>query len=408
MKRIVVLGAYLLVGCAPDQPASPTWNDVKPILAANCVRCHTTGIGGAPTQFRLDRYEDSLIDELSVRGAKTMAPFIVARAVEAGTMPPIGPELSARQRDILAAWAAAGAPRGEPAQGRHAALVTGTIGAVDADGRVAIRVVLQDRDHEALEGELRAGDIVITDQLHTGAQTIVWDTGVVAPGSYAISVTVLGDDPRAELAPASTNNMTPLGEVVVSHDNTAPTVRFDSPTPDLLYADGENATAIIDVSDPDLGDALTLDLVAVRGRKTVVLAAGLHPARGLGTIPFTTTDLEEGPSWRLQATVFDGTNRRAVLSPVFVVSHSQTSETYASVKPVLDAVCAGCHDAKLIGPDMKDYASVRLFRGRAWRKVVPQLEMPPKSTPLIVAGGRNLTPEERARLGAWLFAGAPQ
>ena len=54
------LAAAALTACAPEVPETPTWlQDVRPIVLANCVRCHTPPpIGGAPDNVRFDKYAD--------------------------------------------------------------------------------------------------------------------------------------------------------------------------------------------------------------------------------------------------------------------------------------------------------------------------------------------------------------
>ena len=40
---------YASIGCAPAEPGAPTWvDDVAPILASNCIRCHGSPPLGAP------------------------------------------------------------------------------------------------------------------------------------------------------------------------------------------------------------------------------------------------------------------------------------------------------------------------------------------------------------------------
>lgn len=59
MKRLLLA----LAACTPDVPAAPSFQrDVMPILAANCIRCHSyPAIGGAPTSFRLDAFDDVVL-----------------------------------------------------------------------------------------------------------------------------------------------------------------------------------------------------------------------------------------------------------------------------------------------------------------------------------------------------------
>lgn len=96
---------------APPQGA-PTWyRDVEPITQVRCVGCHTVGGSGA---FPMDRTT-----------ATSIADF-VAENVQQGRMPPwpVGPlspavvaprGMSEREVATIVAWAAAGAPAGDPA-----------------------------------------------------------------------------------------------------------------------------------------------------------------------------------------------------------------------------------------------------------------------------------------------------
>jgi hypothetical protein len=121
LRRIVPAVALLstvAVGSAHAQ--QPTYYaDVLPILAENCLTCHGPGaldLGGMVAPMSLATYEE----------AREWAPIISA-AVRAGTMPPwdAAPEfrgvfrgerwLDDADRDVLIAWAAAGAPAGDPA-----------------------------------------------------------------------------------------------------------------------------------------------------------------------------------------------------------------------------------------------------------------------------------------------------
>lgn len=107
MRNVGVL--LCLMAC---QEAGPTYHqDVAPLLGARCVTCHAEG-GIGP--FTLDSYE----------GASDAAD-LVALVAQSRTMPPWGaethgmtyaddPSLSDAQITMLEAWAAAGAPEGDP------------------------------------------------------------------------------------------------------------------------------------------------------------------------------------------------------------------------------------------------------------------------------------------------------
>jgi hypothetical protein len=178
--------ALLLAACAPATPDDPTWvADVRPILAAQCVRCHGyPAIGGAPGTFRLDRVDDTFIDGAFVRGAASMRAFIAARASELGDMPPRGTVLSSRQSDILAAWADTGAI-GTRAGNRPP---TATLREQNIDGDVATLVIeVSDPDGDLVFGSLEEHE------LHPGRQTVKLDLARFPPGPLRL-LAPLSDD----------------------------------------------------------------------------------------------------------------------------------------------------------------------------------------------------------------------
>ena len=116
-----------VVGCVFEgwsTPSAITWSrDVAPILFANCVECHRPG----------DVAPFALVDAADAqKRAKTIAEACASRF-----MPPWKAasgygcfreerRLGARQIEALRAWAAAGAPAGEPAEGLPAPALSGS------------------------------------------------------------------------------------------------------------------------------------------------------------------------------------------------------------------------------------------------------------------------------------------
>lgn len=145
--------------CAPAVPAEPTWvDDVRPILAANCIRCHSPPyIGGVPQFFRLDSYDDdSFIDPAygdPVAGAASMSAgnYFIDVLVTKSTMPPQFP-LTDRQVEVMAAWREAEEPKGEPREGNSPPTMT-VVGDIEVSpGVVGLSYVIEDPDGDIVTG----------------------------------------------------------------------------------------------------------------------------------------------------------------------------------------------------------------------------------------------------------------
>lgn len=104
-------------GGAAAQNAPTFHKDIEPILHASCLSCHLEGrIGG----FSLEHYEDAKAQAgyiAAVTGNGIMPPW---HAIETDACQPSlpfhgDPRLPQEQKDLLKAWADAGAPEGDPA-----------------------------------------------------------------------------------------------------------------------------------------------------------------------------------------------------------------------------------------------------------------------------------------------------
>jgi hypothetical protein len=101
-------------GTSSDSGDTPGYcRDVRPILEAECYRCHAASAGGSQAPNDLDTYE----------GAHAAAASIAASAAD-GSMPP-GDGVTGADLAVLTAWAEGGAPRGTGCDGG---------GDADADG----------------------------------------------------------------------------------------------------------------------------------------------------------------------------------------------------------------------------------------------------------------------------------
>ncbi|HEU5058508.1 MAG TPA: hypothetical protein VFU21_18375 [Kofleriaceae bacterium] len=198
--------------CAPEVPAEPTWvDDVRPILAANCIRCHSPPfIGGVPTTFRLDIFEDDVFlqsDGVSpVHGAAYVSQDgTLSGLVEDDFMPPQFP-LTSRQKDVLAAWHEAEEPKGEPRENNAPPTMTvfgdiavnpGVAGLSylieDPDGDIVTGVILADEgggadpDPVAATNEIFAGRGWVNFHLPTGNYDL---TAEIDDGSERVTVEI--------------------------------------------------------------------------------------------------------------------------------------------------------------------------------------------------------------------------
>ena len=159
------LAAGALAGCEPSAVTSPSFQtDIMPILAANCVRCHgVEPIGGAPPEFRLDSFANTVVDglgtattedDLEVLGAAAYVTFIAAR-IDGNDfpMPPRFP-LERWQIDTLLAWTAQEPPtRGEPRPDNRLPVLT-----LRELGRGATTIDLEYELHDP-DGDLVVGQL---------------------------------------------------------------------------------------------------------------------------------------------------------------------------------------------------------------------------------------------------------
>lgn len=211
LRNIAPLAAALaaagLSACAPEVPENPTWlQDVRPIVLANCVRCHTPPpIEGAPDNVRFDKYDDENRDGeggADMYGAASEA-MIMAVRVEAEEMPPEFPLLP-RQIDVIQAWADNGAPKGDPIEGNRAPTME-LIGDFEKDDDLVVADYrIDDADSDLVTGRIEAdpdgdGDVIaVTFDLFSGVSRIVWDIAEVPTGSY--DLTAIIDDGSAEVS----------------------------------------------------------------------------------------------------------------------------------------------------------------------------------------------------------------
>jgi hypothetical protein len=192
--------AYLfLVACVPDAPETPSFQqDVLPILAANCVRCHGyPALGGAPASLRLDSYGPVAIDDTrTISGAGLTGALIAARvAADDRPMPPRF-RIEAYQIETLRNWvgdtpSGEAPPRGEPRPNNRAPSIS--IERTEQVGTTLTLVVrVEDSDGDLVAGVLQArvGVDRVVGPVRNGLLEIAWDVLAIAPGEYPIEARV--------------------------------------------------------------------------------------------------------------------------------------------------------------------------------------------------------------------------
>ena len=193
--------AALAAGCAPSAPDAPTWiEDIRPLVLANCTRCHSPPqLGGALDIVRLDKYDDEdrdLDGERDMFGAHSEASLMADRT-EADEMPPDW-SLYPSQKDTLRNWANNGAPLGDAVEGNQEPTID-LLGDFQAMGDLLVTDYrIDDPDGDYVTGKLLAdpnpdveGDEVpVSFDLFSGQAQIAWNVSSVAPGSYDLSAEI--------------------------------------------------------------------------------------------------------------------------------------------------------------------------------------------------------------------------
>lgn len=218
----VLLLLLAAAACAPEVPAEPTWiDDVRPILAANCIRCHSPPyIGGVPNGFRLDQYENDIFvpdgDDVGTAPDEEVYGAAYESEIEAlvtftsdGRMPPRFP-LTDRQLEVLVAWRAAEEPRGGPREGNALPSLTlvGDLNVI-SEGRVGFEYEIDDADGDIVTGQ------VIGDPGGGDSTTLASNELFVGRGSVRFSLAAGTYDLSAELDDGHGQVIVDLGQVVV-------------------------------------------------------------------------------------------------------------------------------------------------------------------------------------------------
>ncbi|MBL9020513.1 MAG: hypothetical protein JNL83_40385 [Myxococcales bacterium] len=231
LALITTLGTTLgLAACGlDDPPVQPSWQvDVMPVLAANCVRCHTyPTLGFAAPGLRLDSYDPVEVVEFDapIDGAAHNATLIAQRIQYSKYRPgltvmPPGREMGDYEIGVLRNWGglvdgSMMAPRGPGRADNRAPELTLTELGRDAS-YVVFGYEVRDADRDLVVGSLYgprldAGNRLVTDvigDLTSGRGTFAVSLVGIAAGSYELTARL--DDGADVDGPEGTNDFVEL------------------------------------------------------------------------------------------------------------------------------------------------------------------------------------------------------
>lgn len=202
---VIAVGASL-AACTATGASNPSFQqDVMPILAANCVRCHSyPTLGGAPEYFRLDVFGDVIVRDgrprsaaegpcgvtpLDARavicGAASLASLSASRV--ASDKRPMPPRFRIEDHQIatLDAWALQ--PERGPARPTNHVPSVQLLQLPTVAGVTQLEVTVTDEDRDLVVGELwveLAGDSRFVAPLRSGTARVTWATAGLPQGTF--------------------------------------------------------------------------------------------------------------------------------------------------------------------------------------------------------------------------------
>jgi len=196
------IGALVLGGgaCGPDDPPeNPVWNDVEPIIRAECSGCHGASANRTGSGFRFDFYDmaadpcgDAAMALPDVLLAKAQADNIATAITTTDpnvrpSMPPLPAQnLTDNQWLTILRWTANPIKGDKPANNRPPHItVEGTD--IEADKTLNVNVIVSDPEGDPVVGILRIGD-QIARMDRAGAFFAQYDTSSWPAGTVAMSV----------------------------------------------------------------------------------------------------------------------------------------------------------------------------------------------------------------------------
>ncbi len=322
------------------------YNTGKAILDEHCVSCHgATPAVGAPTNFRLDVYDD-----IDVSGTKTVLNQVVIQ-VFLNTMPPASATpLPTAARDKLFAWILGGGAKGvEPVVPSLTFAAPATANAAPTGDTYTVQVSFQNAGatatwslYYATTAGATSGGTLVAGSQAVATTSFAWDMSALPDDEYFLYgvLTVDGEDYTTTAAGSvlwdnpSDNNSPPTIELSGAWVGNDPGNRAVVLPEDITYA----------ITDADVGDTHTVKLEYKIG------AGGAWQEIANGHVHATTYawngPMAEGTDYYLRVTVTDsqGATDEDVSSAPFGIAAALYGFD-VHVKPILaDCIGGGCHD----------------------------------------------------------------
>jgi hypothetical protein len=200
--------ALALTACAPAGPPAGEvtyYEDIRPILAENCLRCHHAG-GIAP--FTLATYDDVVMVSERVRDAtrdRIMPPYLVDASGDCQDFRDPA-RLTDEEIALIAAWHEQGNPMGDPSTPEP--MVTplptldGTVARIDLGAEYAPDTTVDD-DYRCFVVDAPRGGYVTGYEVHPDNAAMVHHVIVYAPQDAAQGMDAVAED-TAEAGPGYT------------------------------------------------------------------------------------------------------------------------------------------------------------------------------------------------------------
>lgn len=333
--RHLLLATLLFTACAPATPEGQVtyYEDIRPILAANCLRCHNSD-GIAP--FGLESYEEAVIVSERMRNAtrdRIMPPYLVDASGDCNEFQNPA-RLTDEEIALIAAWHEQGNPMGDPSTPAPEVVppptLDGTVATIDLGTEYEPNVEVDD-DYRCFVVNAPRGGFVTGYEVHpdnaaivhhvivyapqdasAGMDAVSADTGEAGPGYTCFGGPGVNAYPVVLWAPGGGATNFPRGTgvevdetiplVIQVHYNLQAGEGLDRTRIDMEFADSATPAYIVPIA--NLGFSLPPRMESVSSSDTWSLSSLPVTVRAYGTFPHMHT---RGRALRVDQVFADGT-----------------------------------------------------------------------------------------------------